>query len=142
MRKIFEFNPVIFPTRVWVTMCPDIKLISRQFYALDEDGEIMDVFPADTFTDDKTVAQTTLVQHKKTNFYGCLVTIHRADEVTSGIMAHEASHCADWLCDQFGIYSCTFQTGETRSYYVQWVTECIEKVINKFRCNELRKRFS
>ena len=99
MKKIFEFNPVLFPTRVWVTLYPDIRLISRHFYALDEQGEIIEEFPQDTFSDEKTVAQTTLVQDKKSGYQGCLITIHRVNEMTPGIAAHEANHCADWLCD-------------------------------------------
>lgn len=110
MRKklIYEFDPVLFPTRVWISTCTDVHKIARRFWALDENGEIIEKFPEDTFTDNKTSAQTTIVQDKKTDYYGCLITIHRTNEMTPGITAHEANHCADWLCDQFGIYSCTF----------------------------------
>ena len=140
MRKIFEFNPVLFPTRVWVTTCTDVCVIARKFYALDDQGEVIEKFPGDTFNDEKTVAQTTVVQDRKSGIDGCLVTIHRIADVTPGIMVHEANHCADWLCDQFGIYSCTFQTGETTSYYEQWVTDCIWDVLKKTEGYEIRKR--
>ena len=49
MYKIYEFDPVIYPTKVWVTIKPNIDDLNEVMYALDDDGETFDEFPKDTF---------------------------------------------------------------------------------------------
>ena len=135
MQKVYEFDPVLYPTRLWVVVKPDVREMDAEFYALDEYGETLDEMNKDLFDDSHTVAQTTLVQDKTSEYKGCLVAILRPKEVTPGIAAHEASHCADYLCDSFGIKSDTFETGESRAYYVQWVADTIWDVLhNPAKC--------
>lgn len=142
MCKVYEFDPVIFPTRVWVVVKPDVDEMSKIFYALDEAGEtIDDDMDKDTFDDQRTVAQTTLVQDRETGYEGCLVAILRPKEVTPGIAGHEASHCTDYICDSFGIKSSTWDTGETRAYYLQWVVDSIWDVLhNPAKCKPFLKK--
>ena len=66
MCKIYEFNPVIYPTKVWITIKPDLDDLNEVMYALDDDGEPFDEFPKDTFDTNTTIAETVLVQRKST----------------------------------------------------------------------------
>jgi len=54
--SIKEFNPVLYPVRLWVSANPKYDEINRLFYGIDEDGEILDEFPKDTFEDNHTAA--------------------------------------------------------------------------------------
>ena len=130
MCKIYEFDPVIYPTKVWISIKPDIDDLDEVMYALDDDGETLAEFPKDTFDANTAIAETVIVQRKSTNEEGCLVAILRPREMTPGVAGHEASHCTDWLCDTFGIYSHTFETGEARSYYLQWAEDSIWDVLH------------
>lgn len=50
--------------------------------------------------------------------------------MTTGVIAHEARHITDFLCERLGIQEYDFDGGEARAYIVQWAADCIEKVKN------------
>ena len=130
--RIKEFDPVIYPTRLFVAIRPSYDEVRDRFGFLDEDGNEVSVEnefkPKDT-----SIAQTYTVYDKESRWKGCFVTIWRKADVRSGIIAHESSHCADWLDDELGglgsVDGRKFLTGEPRAYYTQWVANCIEDVL-------------
>lgn len=127
--KIFEFNPVLYPTRLWVCKSgTTIDELDEVFGVLCEDNTIesfKDNLQLPQFGDSAT---TYIVGHKKLGLKGCLVYLNR--EVTVGSLAHEASHCTDWIFDEIddAPKERLYESGEPRAYYLQWVMECLWKV--------------
>jgi hypothetical protein len=126
MGKIYEFDPVIYPTRVWAAVNPTAKAMQGKFYFLNDDDEVIDKVDLNDYRD--SIATTFSVTDKKSCWKGCLVCIWQPRQTGVGVIAHESGHCTDWLCDKFGIGGFSFKEGEARQYYTQWVANCIEKV--------------
>ena len=128
--KIYEFNPIIYPFRLWVGVQVPVKDIQEKFFAHNFDDTISD------FTDKEllqtTVAATTYpVVERKDNWIGCFININRKDKLTVGVMAHEATHVCDMLSDRLGLVGeidKMFSHGEARAYFVEWVANCINEV--------------
>ena len=132
MAKIHEFDPLIYPTRLWVSVRPSVADVKETFGFLDEDGNEVSI--EDEFTHkDTAIAQTYSVYNKESGWKGCLVTIWKKADVRCGVIAHEALHCTDWLDDEIGglggVDGVLFKTGEPRAYYLQWVADNIEDVL-------------
>lgn len=130
--KIYEFDPVIYPTRLWVAIRPTFEDVKDVFGFLDEDGNEVNV--EDEFKHkDTSIAQTYSVYDRESGWKGCFVTIWKKNEVRCGIITHESMHCVDWLDDALGglgsVEGRAFMTGEPRSYYGQWVANNIEDVL-------------
>ena len=124
--RVYEFDPVIYPTRIWVSVCPTAKSLQDKFYFLDYDGEYIKRVDLNDYND--SIATTFSVQDKKSGWRGCLVCIWQSRKASVGIIAHEGGHCTDWLCDELGLKGFSFKDGEARAYYLQWVADCIDKV--------------
>ncbi len=123
--KIYEFDPLIYPTRIWVGVNVPDKDIAERFYSLLSDGSI------DDFEDTGNkgaVATCYLVVEKESNWKGVFCHIQRPKLTGVGVMAHEAEHIVCWICEQFGIESTTFGDSEPRAYLIQWVANCINEV--------------
>lgn len=127
--RIIEFNPVIYPTRIWVSHKPEFKVIEKEFDFLDYEDEVVDEPLSEWKEHSKAIATTFSVVCKYNGWMGCLVVVFRKAEADVGIIAHEAGHCCDWLCDHFGIEGFSYKDGEARQYYTQWVANCINKVL-------------
>lgn len=127
--EVFEFDPVIYPTRLWVVISPEYDKVEEAFYFLDEDEEVVDDARREFNRHLNAVASTFPVAHKEDGWKGCLVAIWRRKECGAGICAHEASHVVDWLDEQFGIGGHSFMEGEARAYLIQWVANSIDKVL-------------
>lgn len=128
--KIYEFNPQLYPTRLWVGKAHDLSIedIDKEFYALDENNERIDFKDACDFSDVNCYATTYAVSNKESGWRGCLVILRRKDMPLSTI-SHEASHCTDWLLEQLQIESGTrFMNGEARAYYHEWAWNRIYEV--------------
>lgn len=128
--KIHEFDPVIYPFRLWVAINPTLEEIRNKFYALNNDMELVDiteqVFKYDRFS----VSTCYPVTDKESKWIGILCGIYKPKNMTTGVIAHEASHITDFLCERLGIQGFDFDGGEARAYIVQWAADCIEKVKN------------
>lgn len=129
-RKIYEFDPQVYPTRLWVCKNKDVTIedVDKMFYALDDANERCRFKEVQEMPDFNSYARTYPVSHKETGWRGCLVILNRGDMPTS-TCTHEASHCTDWLFEQLGIESgTTFENGEARAYYHEWVFNRIYEV--------------
>ena len=123
--QIFEFDPVIYPLHLWVAIKPQDKIYDV-FRMLDEDynetTERVKIQP-------NNVARTIAVAHRESDIMGCLVYINLPKLFGAGYISHESSHVVDWFCDYLGIGGFSFMDGEARAYLIQWVADCIEKVL-------------
>lgn len=126
--QVYEFDPVIYPFRLWVGKNVPHKAVEETFWALTTD---MDKTPFDEeyYHKNSFVCATCYpVCDKESGWIGIFCNILNTKLLTVGRMAHEASHIVDFLCEKFGIECCTFAQGEPRAYLVEWATNCIDKV--------------
>ena len=130
MGNIYEFNPQVYPTRLWVAKKADVSFdeIDNGFHAINGSNERIDFKAAFEETEASIYATTYPVSNKESGWRGCLVLLNRKD-LTMGTIAHEASHCTDWLFEQLGVESgTTFDNGEARAYYLEWAFNRIIEV--------------
>lgn len=122
---IYEFDPVIYPTRLWVCKKPCTEDISQLFYPFNNDGEMVDSF-GDVFDDVSGIyANALIVGNKKSRMRGCLVAILRPGGCGPGVCSHEAAHFVAYCGDVFGIQLGDFNHSEPLVYLEQWATNCI-----------------
>ena len=125
--KIYEFDPVIYPTRVWVAEKGiTLEEIDKEFEAICDDKSGCSFKENHTLPDFSTGGETYVVGHKKLGLMGCLVVLYTPREAK--ILSHEADHCADWLFQYIGETTRSYNGGECYAYYQSWVFDCLYKV--------------
>lgn len=126
---IYEFDPVIYPTRLWVCKKPCTEDISELFYPFNNDGEMVDSFGGTFEYVSGKYANTMIVGNKKSMMRGCLVSIFLPGGCGAGVCAHEALHYIAYLSEQFDIQLGGFDKSEPLAYLEQWATNCIDSVL-------------
>lgn len=129
--KIYEFDPVIYPFRLWVVNSPTKDFIKGNFFCLNPStGDYYDFEDSDIPTSKTAYAVTSPVKNKKTKKNGALVMLMDIKISNISITAHEASHVCDILSDYVGIraYKEFYPDGEPRAYIMEWAADCIYKV--------------
>lgn len=118
--KIHEFDPVIYPYKLWVIIAPHPDIIEEKF---DEytGGRIVFV-PGDV---DRSDAFVMPVSRKENPKFGVIVFFRSKKSMSYNIVAHESSHAAKYLFDHIGA---DVKEHEPFEYVVGWIAECIEKV--------------
>jgi hypothetical protein len=125
--QIHQFDPVIYPVKLYVVKYPDENEINDKFYSIDELPINYKLSTAAEATTCKNI-----IRLKETNKYGVLITIYPGP-ISVGVIAHEATHAArviwSWLTED--------ETGaEADAYLVGWISDCINQVkTNKFKNN-------
>ena len=121
--QIHQFDPVIYPVKLWVSFTKDLTPIADRFKQTDNkefDSEFKDCL--DAFTQP--------VIEKETGLYGIIV-VFRNKKVSASLMAHEAAHVNQliWTTineDTIGM--------EAEAYLLEWVVDCLDQVNrNKFK---------
>lgn len=123
--KIYEFDPVIYPTRLWVCKKPETADVAELFYPFNKDSEMVDSFGEALEYDGQRYATTVIVGNKKSYLRGCLVAILIPKGCGAGICSHEALHYVAYLSEQFDIPLGSFDKSEPLAYLEQWATNCI-----------------
>lgn len=126
---IYEFDPVIYPTRLWVSKKPSTEDVAELFYPFNNDGEMVDSFGDVLEYVHGKYANTLIVGNKKSRMRGCLVSIFMPGSCRAGICAHEALHFIAYMSEQFDIPLGGFDTSEPLAYPEQWATNCIDSVL-------------
>ena len=126
--EIYEFDPVIYPTRLWVCKKPSTEDVAELFYPFDSNGNVVDSY-GDTFDNPDSVANTIIVGNKKSRWRGCFVSIFRPEKCGAGVCSHEAFHFMTFLCENLGISMGGFDDSEHLAYLEQWATNCIDSVL-------------
>lgn len=129
--KIYEFNPEVYPFRLWVGMNVQAQDIKDKFFAWNiGDDTVGDITDSD-LSGNNIAATTYPVCCRKNNWIGAFVHIRRKNKCNVGVMAHEASHVCDFLSDRIGLVGEVdklFSHGEARAYFIEWVANCINSV--------------
>ena len=128
-KQIKEFSPTIYPVRVWVANNVPIKQVMDKFNVRTSTGEATNFIEEDFSKDNGVTASTYIVFDKKTKQGGTLVYIFAPKRAKVNIICHEAAHCADFICETFGITKGKYEDGEAYAYLIGWVAECIDSVL-------------
>lgn len=110
--KIHEFDPVIYPRKLWVAVSTD--RFSDRFEGVSE-------------WDDTADAIVDCVRDKQRNLGGILVRYESKNAITISNIAHESSHIAMNIFDYIGA-KVDLANQETFSYLVGWIADCINQV--------------
>lgn len=119
---IHEFDPVIYPRKVLVAKGGEKKNIAELFE--DADG---DPYWLNNATVKNSYALTFEVADRKSGNYGVLVWMHTPKAASTGTLAHEADHAANFIFKSIDA-KVDAENDEPHAYLVGWITECIEKV--------------
>lgn len=131
--KIHEFDPVIYPFRLWVMNNPTKDFLKENFFCLNPStGDYWDFEDNDIPSPKIAYAVTAAVKNKQSKKNGALVILLDKKGFNVGMAAHEASHVCDILADYLGLNAIRsfYETGEARAYVMEWATNCINKVKN------------
>lgn len=122
--KIHQFNPQIYPRRVWVTVGADTACLRDMF------GD--DIKDMDQYAN----AEVQCVTRKKpSSVGGVLIRFKTKADMTTDIIAHESVHAAIHI---FDYAECCISTDnqEPFAYLVGWIADCCQQVkVNKFKDN-------
>ena len=118
-----EFDPVIYPFRLWVVIGGTDKEISDSF--LQYDGKEIESLDKDMA---RLEAFAMPVMSKESNHYGVVVYFVNRRVMTCPVIAHESSHAAKFLFEHIGA---DVKEHEPFEYAVGWIAGCCEKAKNQ-----------
>lgn len=125
---IHEFDPQIYPCRLWVGKQSPFEEVEEKFWALTTMNERTPIVDSMYVPDHFSVVTTYPVVSKEDGWCGLLVVIHKPKLFTVGKIAHEATHVTDFIFEKFEMGGYAFMEGEPRAYFTEWVANCIDKV--------------
>jgi len=122
-KTIYEFDPVIYPVKLWVSITDDLNEVSETFMDFHTRMGISSKF------DSKLQAFIQVVERMNDGMVGIIAIFRSFEYCDTKTIAHESTHIARFLWDHLGENG----TGiEADAYLVGWIAECIEKVkLNK-----------
>lgn len=121
--QVHQFDPVIYPVKLWVSFTKDLSPIADRFKQINNkefNSEFKDCL--DAFTQP--------VIEKETGLYGIIV-VFRDKKVSTSLMAHEAAHVNQLIWTRISEDTIGM---EAEAYLVQWIVDCLDQVNrNKFK---------
>ncbi|MFA5849932.1 MAG: hypothetical protein WC833_08610 [Bacteroidales bacterium] len=119
--EIHEFDPVIYPYKLWIIIDKKPTLISDKFN--EYDGTPIEFIDRDT---NRTAAFTMPVIRKEKPNYGVIIFFRSKRSMSSyELVAHESSHAAKFLFEHI---SAGIKEHEPFEYVIGWIAGCCEKV--------------
>lgn len=113
---LYEFDPVIYPRKLWVYIGSDEDYINRYFHENGSDKRLS--FETNSEWDGLTLTE---VVRNDTNMVGILVIFRNKADMRMGIVCHEASHAVDAIENII----CMEHGGEPSAYLLEWVCKSI-----------------
>lgn len=119
---IYEFDPVIYPYKLWVIVDKTPNIIADNFN--EYSGNTIERIEYDT----KNLAAFTMsVEKKDHSSYGVVIFFRSKKSMTYELVAHESSHAAKYLFEHIGA---DIKEHEPFEYVIGWIAGCCEKVRN------------
>lgn len=115
--RIYEFDPVIYPRKLWVATGDINEVLSKFEYV---DGKPLEAKSKGFFGVTFDIATD-----KERTKLGCLIYFRHIE--TSAQAMHEAVHAANRIFEDLGI-TFTLYADEHYAYFVAWICDCIDKV--------------
>lgn len=121
MSKIHEFDPVIYPCKLWVCVNATKESLCATFKFEGTEIEIKEALHKNS----ATVAAVTRISDDSV---GVLVFTGHKSWLTGSVIAHESVHVADYYFERLSMTSQVFQNGnEPYAYLVGWAAKCINQ---------------
>lgn len=125
--QIHQFNPEIYPRKIWVVKGGSLKQIIEMFVQTDgKELDLSDVGKYDAIT-------CNVMMREKPHSFGELIWYTRISKMNTDTIAHESVHAA---MDIFDDVHCDVDVNnqEPFAYLVGWIADCIDQVRkNKFK---------
>ena len=123
--KLYEFNPQIYPRKLWVLFKPSYETINKLFH---QDGKPLPFEQFDKMSRCQQNGSTMSVVSRETNDIGVVIIFWSKPKIST--ISHESVHACDYIFDELGMCTQSFEeTNEPYAYLVGWVSGCIELVI-------------
>lgn len=121
---IHEFDPVIYPRKLWITYDATADELNEAFPSGDINGK--------RFEDEEGYFGITYRTKKgDTQKGGVLIRFADNNEaMTSYNMVHEAIHAAGYICRYVGIEA-DWDNDEAFTYLATWIVKCCESIKEK-----------
>lgn len=116
---IHEFDPLIYPRKLWVTYDATPEELNKMFPLGDTIGN--------KFKKEEGFYGITDNVANSDNKGGVLVRFENEDAMTSWNIAHEAIHAAGFICKYVGIVA-DWSNDEAFTYLATWIVKCCEQV--------------
>lgn len=116
--KVHEFDPVIYPVKLWVLIAEDSDYLRSQFVYYPSKKTLQVEIPEDTD------ALVDTVMLKSNNEIGILITFRDFESCNTGTIVHEACHVADRFWKRIGERK---KGSESNAYFIEWIVKCCEK---------------
>jgi hypothetical protein len=118
--EIHEFNPVIYPYKLWVVIDKKPNTISDMFN--EYSGKPIEFIDRDTMG---LEAFTMPVERKDNSSFGVIIFFRSKKSISYELVAHESSHAAKYLFEHI---DADIKGHEPFEYVVGWIAGCCEKV--------------
>ena len=113
----YEFDPVLYPIKLWIIVTNSNKIINDKFYAYPE-GEI-----GIDFT--KVDAGVILSRHRESKLIGILIVFENTKRFTVENITHETCHATEEIWKH--LYEQEWGS-EANAYLSGWIADCCWKV--------------
>lgn len=120
--KVYQFDPQIYPRKLWVAVGVPTEELNEKFV-----DEIKDM-------DDSNDAETLPIQQKEPLLGGVLVRFENLKSMRPDNIAHEATHAALEIFDYVDA-RIQYDNQEPFAYLVGWVVKCIDEVKTAMQIN-------
>jgi len=125
---IHEFDPEIYPVKLWIVVGEDESICSMFRYKYNNK-------PIELDSDDIWIAKTTnLLVKNDTDRYGIIISLNKIREISASNMAHEACHFTNKVYDFIEALEIDLG-GEQHAYFLGWTVECIDTVVKTTKIN-------
>lgn len=115
-QNILEFDPVIYPRKVWISINPDIGKLKERFDDIEE-------------LDETTCASVFCTYDKIKKLGGVLIVFKNKKDLNADLITHESIHAALRILEYVG-YMPDYNNQEPLTYLAGWIASCCEKVKN------------
>lgn len=125
IEKIHEFDPVIYPYKLWIVVDKQPEGIAGVF----RERNGADIIFENYGIGGVVKAFTMEVKRKKDGMLGVVILFRKNGDITFQDAAHEATHAAKYLFEHI---NADMTEHEPFEYVVGWIAKCCEKVkLNK-----------
>lgn len=117
---IYEFNPVIYPYKIWIVVDKKPDIISDMFN--DYNGNPIENINKDT---ENLEGFAMMVSKKDIPYYGDVIYFRSKKSINFELVAHESSHAAKHLFEHIGA---DVSAHEPFEFLIGWIAHCCEEV--------------
>jgi hypothetical protein len=129
--EIHEFDPVIYPVKLWVLIDASVEEINKNF---ERDNDKHNPICLEDFW---TACASCINTKLDTKEFGVYIVIIKANKITPGVLAHEACHLSDTIYNHIGATQIDLG-GEPHAYLTEWIVDSICKVV-KLKTIKIKK---